>query len=100
MSVLLNVTAYSSKESKDFQKHFNAVKFCIENKLSFPKETSEFFRGKVGGEDLESIRPESIIKHIENGITMPMPLEYLEDKIYIRVKEIPVGCDLILVSLS
>ena len=47
MSVSLNATAYSSKESKEFQKHYNAVKFCIENELSFPKETSEFFKGKL-----------------------------------------------------
>ena len=35
MSVSLNVKAYLSKESKEFQKHFNAVKFCIENELSY-----------------------------------------------------------------
>jgi hypothetical protein len=102
MSVSLNVTAYSSKESKEFQKHYNAVKFCIENELSFPKETSVFFKGKIGGDNLEDVKPEAIIKYIENGVSMPIPLEYSDNqsKIYIRVKEIPVGCDLILVSLS
>lgn len=102
MSVSLNVTAYSSKESKEFQKHYNAVKFCIENELSFPKETSDFFKGKIGGDNLEDVKPEAIIKYIENGVSMPIPLEYSDNqsKIYIRVKEIPVGCDLILVSLS
>lgn len=102
MSVSLNVTAYSSKESKEFQKHYNAVKFCIENELSFPKETSEFFKGKIGGDNLEDVKSEAIIKYIENGVSMPIPLEYSDNqsKIYIRVKDIPVGCDLILVSLS
>ncbi len=102
MSLSLNVTAYSSKESKEFQKHYNAVKFCIENELSFPKETSEFFKGKIGGDNLEDVKPEAIVKYIENGVSMPIPLEYSDNqsKIYIRVKEIPVGCDLILVSLS
>lgn len=102
MSVSLNVTAYSSKESKEFQKHYNAVKFCIENELSFPKETSYFFKGKIGGDNLEDVKPEAIIKFIENGVSLPIPLEYSDNqsKIYIRVKEIPVGCDLILVSLS
>lgn len=38
MEVTINVTAYSSKESKEFQKHYEAVKFCIENELSFPVE--------------------------------------------------------------
>jgi len=102
MSVSLNVTAYSSKNSKEFQKHYNAVKFCIENELSFPKETSDFFKGKIGGYDLEYIQQESILGYLQNGIEIPMPLEYSDNqsKIYIRVKEIPTGCDLILVSLS
>ena len=69
MSVSLNATAYSSKESKEFQKHYNAVKFCIENELSFPKETSDFFKGKIGGDNLEDVKPEAIIKHIENGVS-------------------------------
>jgi len=101
MSVSLNVTAYSSKESKEFQKHYNAVKFCIENKLSFPKETSEFFEGKIGGYNLEDVKPDVIIKYIENGISMPIPLKYSDNQseVYIRVKEIPACCDLILVSL-
>jgi hypothetical protein len=100
MSVSLTVTAYSSKESKDFQKHFNAVKFCIENELSFPKETSEFFKGKVCGDDLEDINSDSILKYIENGVQMKIPLEYENGKVFIRVKEIPVGCDLIIAELS
>jgi len=75
MSVSLNVTAYSSKESKEFQKHYNAVKFCVENELSFPKETSEFFKGKIGGNNLEDVKPETIIKYIENGVAMSIPLE-------------------------
>jgi hypothetical protein len=100
MSVSLTVTAYSSKESKDFQKHFNAVKFCIENELSFPKETSEFFKGKVCGDDLEDINSDAILKYIENGVQMKIPLEYENGKVFIRVKEIPVGCDLIIAELS
>ncbi|MFN9318982.1 MAG: hypothetical protein ACK58Q_00140 [Chitinophagales bacterium] len=100
MSVSLNVTAYSSKESKEFQKHYNAVKFCIENELSFPKETSDFFKGKIGGDSLEDIQPNSILKYIENGVEIKMPLEYENGKVFIRVKEIPVGCDLIIAELS
>ena len=96
----ITITAYSSKESKDFQKHFNAVKFCIENQLSFPKETSDFFKGKIGGDDLEDIVEDAILKYIENGVEMKMPLEYQNGKVFIKVKEIPVGCDLIIAELS
>ena len=53
MSTTINVTAYSGKQSKEFQKHYKAVKFCIENDLSYPKETSEFFKGKIYNLNLE-----------------------------------------------
>ena len=102
MSVTLSVNAYSSTENKEFQKHFNAVNFCIENKLSFPKETSEFFKGKLGGEDLESIRTDCIIKYIENNVEIP--LETTNNKygneIRIKVSEIPSSVDEIVVNLS
>ena len=68
----MNVQAFAGKNSEEFQKHYKAVKFCIENGLSYPKETSEFFKGKVGGDDLEDIQPSSILKYIENGVEIPL----------------------------
>ena len=101
MSVSLNATAYSSKESKEFQKHYGAVKFCIENELSFPKETSEFFKGKLGGDDLEDIKSEAILGYLENGVSIEMPFRYLRgSEVQINVSEIPSGVDLIVVKLS
>ena len=101
MSVSLNAKAYSSKESKEFQKHYNAVKFCIENELSFPKETSEFFKGKLGGDDLEDIKSEAILGYLENGVSVEMPFRYFRDsEVQIKVSEIPSSVDLIVVKLS
>lgn len=102
MSVSLNVTAYSSKESKEFQKHFNAVKFCIENGLSYPKETSEFFKGKIHGDDLEDISTEYILEHIQNGVEVPLNTTGDEwgNEIRIKVSEIPSSVDEIVVKLS
>ena len=102
MSTSLNVKAYSSTESKEFQKHFNAVKFCIENGLSFPKETSEFFKGKVGGDDLEDIKKEYIIEYIQNGIEVDLKTtsDRWGNEIRIKVSEIPSEVDLIIVKLS
>jgi hypothetical protein len=102
MSVSLNVTAYSSKESKEFQKHYNAVKFCIENKLSFPKETSEFFKGKLGGDDLEDIKTDCILPYIENGVQVPLKTtsDQWGNEIRIKVSEIPSSVDEIVVKLS
>ena len=102
MSVSLNVTAYSSKESKEFQKHFNAVKFCIENGLSYPKETSEFFKGKIHGDDLEDISTEYILEYIKNGIEVPLNTtgDKWGNEIRIKVSEIPSSVDEIVVKLS
>ena len=102
MSVSLNVTAYSSKESKEFQKHFNAVKFCIENGLSYPKETSEFFKGKIHGNDLEDILTEYILENIQNGIEVPLNTtgDKWGNEIRIKVSEIPSSVDEIVVKLS
>jgi len=102
MSVSLNVTAYSSKESKEFQKHFNAVKFCIENGLSYPKETSEFFKGKIHGDDLEDISNEYILEHIQNGVEVPLKTtgDKWGNEIRIKVSEIPSSVDEIVVKLS
>lgn len=102
MSVSLNVIAYSSKENKEFQKHFNAVKFCIENELSYPKETSKFFKGKIHGDNLEDYSKEYILEYIQNGVEVP--LNTISDKwgneIRIKVSEIPLEVDLIIVKLS
>jgi DNA ligase (NAD+) len=37
MSSALSATAYSSKESKEFQKHYRAVVFCIDNINAYEK---------------------------------------------------------------
>ena len=102
MSVSLNVKAYSSTENKEFQKHYNAVKFCIENGLSFPKETSEFFKGKLGGDDLEDIKTDCIIDYIQNGVEVDLKttVPQWRDEIRIKVSEIPSEVDLIIVKLS
>lgn len=101
MAVDLNAKAYSTTENKEFQKHLKAVKFCIENELSFPIETSEFFKGKVGGDDLESIKRDSILKYIENGCEVEMPFKYFRNsEVQIKVSEIPKNVDLIVVKLS
>lgn len=101
MNTQLRAIAYAGKESKEFQKHYNAVKFCIENELSFPKETSDFFKGKLGGDDLEDIKAEAILGYLENGISVEMPFRYLRgSEVQINVSEIPSGVDLIVVKLS
>jgi 16S rRNA C967 or C1407 C5-methylase (RsmB/RsmF family) len=100
MSTTLSVTAHASKNSPEFQKHFKAVGFCIENDLSFPAETSAFFKGKIGGGDLESVIPAALMKHLENGIVVDMPVENNGYQAIIKVSDIPAGVDLIMVKLN
>jgi hypothetical protein len=102
MGVSLSATAYSSTESKEFQKHYNAVKFCVENGLSYPKETSDFFKGKIGGDDLEDIEEEGILEYIQNGVevTLKTTGDKWGNEVRIKVSEIPAEADLIIVRLS
>ncbi|MBK8746682.1 MAG: hypothetical protein IPM04_02150 [Saprospiraceae bacterium] len=98
MSTTLSVKGYKTKESPEFKKHYKAVEFCIENELTFPKETSEFFKGKIGGEDLENIRPGAILENLKHGVECVLPCKQYSDEIHIRVSDIPSYVDLIIVE--
>lgn len=101
MSLSLNVTGYSNKENKEFQKHYNAIKFCIENELSFPIETSEFFKGKIDGGDIEDLKRNKMLTYLENGIEVPL-VKHIKNgyEIHIKVSEIQDHVDLIVVTLD
>ena len=102
MSASLSVAGYASKESPEFQKHYKAVKFCIENELSFPKETSEFFAGKVDGEDLEDIEPSAILECLADGIEVDCSFicNEGETECTITVSEIPKEVDKIIIRMT
>lgn len=102
MSVSLYLEGYSDKNNKEFQKHYNAVKFCIENELSYPKETSEFFRGRIDGDDLEDFEPRYILEKIEEGL--PIELNTIENDWYtevrLKVSDIPKEVDIIIAKIQ
>lgn len=100
MSSTLNVEAYAGKNSEEFKKHYKAVVFCIENELSFPKETFEFFKGKVAGSDLDEIRTDAILECIENGIEVDLKKtgSSLDGEIRIQVSDIPKEVDELIIS--
>lgn len=102
MSTSLSVKAYSGKNSPDFQKHYNAVKFCVENELSFPKETSEFFKGKVEGGDLEDYEEDCLLEMIQDGVEVPLVLTGDEwgSELRVKVSDIPSIVDEIVIRLS
>lgn len=76
--------------------------FCIENDLSYPKETSEFFKGKCGGDNLEDIKKECILDYIQDGVEIPLDTHRnLKTKeTIIKVSEIPKEVDEIVVKIS
>jgi hypothetical protein len=100
MSTSLEVIAFSGKENKEFKKHFNAVVFCIENELSFPKETSEFFKGKLGGDDLEDIKREYILGYIQNGVEVPLKVKETMNEIIVNVADIPSSVETIIFRIT
>ena len=100
MSLSLHVQGFAGKESKDFQKHFRAVKFCIEHDLSFPIETSEFFKNKVEGGSLEDFHRGYLLEKIRNGIEIPLITTGDEFQVIIKVAEIPKEVDTLIVRLS
>jgi hypothetical protein len=97
----INIQAYSGKYSEEFNKHLEAVKFCIERGLSYPAETSEFFKGKVCGDNLEDIQPSAVLQYIENGVPVNLPYEKVGyDAANIYIADIPKEVDVIKVSIS
>jgi hypothetical protein len=100
MSVDLSIRAYAGKDSPEFQKHYKAVKFCIENGLSYPKETSNFFKGKIDGDDLEDQDGNYILESIENGIEVDLKLSGDDYVKTIKVSEIPKEVDIIVITLD
>lgn len=102
MSVSIEIKAFAGKDSKEFQKHFKAVKFCLDNELSYPKETSDFFKGRLDGSDLEEVNLDYIIEYIENGIQIDIPIEsdaHGNEK-RIKIADIPKEVDEIVIKLS
>ena len=101
MSLSLSIKAFAGKNSPEFQKHFKAVQFCIENELSYPKETSEFFKGKLNGsEDLEDYTRNSVINYIKNGIEVDLKInDTIKGVSRINVSDIPKEVDEIVIRL-
>lgn len=102
MSVSISIRGFCSKESDEFKKHYRAVEFCIKNDLSFPKETSEFFKGSVEGVcDLEDYKRECILDYIKNGKEIELKKKQNEMGEYIlKIKDIPKEVKELIITLS
>lgn len=102
MSISLDVRAFASKGNPEFIKHFNVVKVCIDSGVSFPPETVAFFDGKIGGDGLDDVNDDVILRELEQGVTIPMQVEYHDRDSYaiINVSDIPKEADRIIITLS
>lgn len=99
MGVSLSFKAYSGKESSEFQKHYKSVKFCIENELSFPIETVNFFKGKIDCGDLDDYEREYLLEMIKDGVEVPMRHTNLNfTEIRIKVSDIPASVDELVIN--
>lgn len=101
MGASIGVHAYSGKGSSEFKKHYKAVEFCIENKLSYPKETSEFFKGKIDGGSLEDFDTKWLLEKIKDGIEVRLPITKNSDynEIRVKVSDIPKEVDELVMRL-
>jgi hypothetical protein len=102
MSAFIHIAGYSDKNNPEFQKHLKAVKFCIENDLSYPKETDEFFKGKIQGGDLNDTTYGHVLSYIENGIEVDLSNNIEEigcEQYRIKLSGIPKEVDEIIVEL-
>lgn len=94
MGISLSFKAYSGKDSSEFQKHYKAVKFCIENELSFPIETTNFFKGKIDFADLEDFDRKYLLDMIVDGVEVPVKHTNINfSEIRIKVVDIPASVD-------
>ena len=101
MGVSLSFKAYSGKQSSEFQKHYKSVSFCIENDLSYPIETVNFFKGKIDGGDLDDYDKDYLLEMISNGVEVPMRHTNLNfSEIRILVSDIPPSVDELVIKLS
>jgi hypothetical protein len=91
MSQQVKVIGYTGTDSPEYQKHFKAVHFCITNDLSFPIETSEFFKGKINGDSLEDFKKEALLNQIRYGFEVKIPQNCNKTlgEIWINTKDIP-----------
>jgi len=104
MGVSLSVMGYATKDSKEFDRHYGAVLYCINNDLSFPKETEEFFKGRVcGGGNIDDFEPNYLLEKLEHGLEVNIPTSgdanYIGGMV-INVADIPEECDQIVIELS
>ena len=102
MGVSLYVSAYANKSNPEFKKHYEAVLFCIERNLSYPKETIEFFKGVIDCYTIEDYNDEEVLQFIENGIGIPLKVETSEDgwTKKIKVSDIPKEADEIIIEIK
>lgn len=102
MGASLSVTAYAGKDSEEFKKHYKAVKFCLENGLSYPKETSDFFNSGNLPDNLEDYHEDSVLEMIENGVEIPLKQSMVQDhecRITVKVADIPKEVDTLIIEM-
>lgn len=102
MSSTISIKAYSDMDNAEYNKHYRAVQFCVENELTYPVETSAFFKGTIDGCNLEDFHEDIILDKISDGVEIPMPIQSDNNRFkkIIRVSDIPPEVDRIIVSLA
>jgi hypothetical protein len=99
MSCCIHARACTDNTGKEFQKHLKSLKFCIENKLSLPKETYEYLSNAFDEDELiDDYELKYVLEKVEDGFSTT--LGYDQSYIEIDYEEIPKDTKKIIIELK
>ena len=99
MSTSIDIKGYTGKTNPEFIIHLEAVEFCFKNNLSLPKETSEFFKGKIEGGNIEDFTEKAALEYVRKGFSVPLAIDRCGFDYILKVKDIPSSVDEIVITL-
>lgn len=103
MGVSVYIQGFTQPDNDEFKKHLEVLQFCYDKGVSCPKETTEYFKGKIDGDDLEDYDYDYALERLENGLSVDIDDAVDGDVMYddgatIDLRKLPKGVDIIKVS--
>ena len=81
-----------SPSDEDYRKHYEIIEFCNAREVSIPKETVEFFKDGMDGEDINDLRISDVLERLREGLPVDIESEgdvMYGDGVFINVADIP-----------
>lgn len=103
MSVSLYVKGFTGFGNEEYLKHYDSLEYCLSKGLTPPKETLEFFDGKLDGCGVLDLQPESALSIAKKGLGVDIGsaiTEIAEDEIHIDISMLPENTEKIIVKID